>query len=50
MRIGELAKSAQTRVDTIRFYERVGLLPKAARTASNYRTYSACRSMKSVNY
>ena len=40
MRIGELAKSAQTRVDTIRFYERVGLLPKAARTASNYRTYS----------
>ena len=40
MRIGELAKSAQTRVDTIRFYERIGLLPKAARTASNYRNYS----------
>ncbi|MGD2140413.1 MAG: Cd(II)/Pb(II)-responsive transcriptional regulator [Burkholderiales bacterium] len=40
MRIGELAKSAQTRVDTIRFYERVGLLPKAARTASNYRSYA----------
>ena len=40
MRIGELARSAQTRVDTIRYYERVGLLPKAARTASNYRDYS----------
>ena len=40
MRIGELARSAQTRADTIRFYERIGLLPKAARTASNYRTYS----------
>lgn len=40
MRIGELAKSVQTPIDTIRFYERFGLLPKPARTASNYRTYS----------
>ena len=40
MRIGELARSVQTRVDTIRFYERVGLLPKPGRTASNYRSYS----------
>ena len=41
MRIGELASSVQTRVDTIRFYERVGLLPKPGRTASNYRSYSS---------
>lgn len=41
MRIGELAKSVQTPVDTIRFYERVGLLPNPARTASNYRSYSS---------
>ncbi len=41
MRIGELARSAQTPVDTIRFYERVGLLPNPARTASNYRSYSS---------
>ncbi len=40
MRIGELARSVQTRVDTIRFYEKVGLLPKPKRTASNYRAYS----------
>ena len=41
MRIGELAKRVQTSVDTIRFYERAGLLPKPGRTASNYRTYSS---------
>ena len=40
MRIGELAERTQTPVDTIRYYERVGLLPKPDRTASNYRTYS----------
>lgn len=40
MRIGEVAKEVQIPVDTIRFYERVGLLPKPGRTASNYRTYS----------
>jgi Cd(II)/Pb(II)-responsive transcriptional regulator len=40
MRTGELAKSVQTSVDTIRFYERVGLLPRPERTASNYRSYS----------
>ena len=40
MRIGELARSAQTRVDTIRFYERIGLLPRPERTASNYRRFS----------
>jgi len=40
MRIGEFARSVQTPVDTIRFYERVGLLPKPERTASNYRRYS----------
>lgn len=40
MRIGELAKSVKTPVDTIRYYERVGLLLQAERTASNYRSYS----------
>ncbi len=40
MRIGEVAKEVQIPVDTIRFYERVGLLSKPGRTASNYRTYS----------
>ena len=40
MRIGELAERTQTPVDTIRYYERVNLLAKPARTASNYRAYT----------
>jgi Cd(II)/Pb(II)-responsive transcriptional regulator len=39
MKIGELAQATQTAADTIRFYEREGLLPAPARTASNYRDY-----------
>ncbi|MCA0175638.1 MAG: Cd(II)/Pb(II)-responsive transcriptional regulator [Proteobacteria bacterium] len=41
MQIGELAHAAGTPVDTIRYYERQGLLPAPARTASNYRVYEA---------
>jgi Cd(II)/Pb(II)-responsive transcriptional regulator len=41
MRIGELAQSSGTPVETIRFYERQGLLPPAARTHGNYRIYTA---------
>lgn len=41
MHIGELARSAQVNVQTIRFYERQGLLPRPARTAAGYRTYEA---------
>ncbi len=37
--IGALAKATGTKVETIRWYERVGLLPAPARTAGNYRTY-----------
>ena len=39
MKIGDLAAAAETPVQTIRFYEREGLLPPPARTASNYRSY-----------
>lgn len=39
MRIGELARAAQTQSETIRYYEREGLLPRAARTEANYRVY-----------
>lgn len=41
MRIGELAAQTGTPVETIRYYERAGLLPAPSRTASNYRSYSA---------
>ena len=37
--IGGLAKRTGTKVNTIRFYEDIGLLPCAARTASGRRTY-----------
>lgn len=37
--IGELAKQAQVSADTIRYYEKLGLLPKPVRTASDYRIY-----------
>jgi Cd(II)/Pb(II)-responsive transcriptional regulator len=39
MKIGELALATQTSVETIRYYEREGLLPRAARANNNYRTY-----------
>lgn len=39
MKIGEIAAASDTAVETVRFYEREGLLPEPARTESNYRTY-----------
>ena len=41
MRIGELATKAEVPVATIRYYEKSGLLEKAARSESNYRRYGA---------
>ena len=37
--IGAFAKSAGVRTDTIRYYERNGLLPVPARSAAGYRLY-----------
>ncbi|MCA3024580.1 MAG: Cd(II)/Pb(II)-responsive transcriptional regulator [Rhodocyclaceae bacterium] len=39
MRIGELATATDSEVDTIRYYEKIGILPKPQRTDSNYRHY-----------
>ena len=39
MRIGELARRADCPVETVRYYERAGLLPVAARSTGNYRLY-----------
>ena len=39
MRIGELAKVADTTTKTLRFYEAEGLLPTSPRTSSGYRDY-----------
>jgi Cd(II)/Pb(II)-responsive transcriptional regulator len=39
MKIGELAQVAHCTVETVRYYEKEGLLPAPARTASNFRQY-----------
>jgi Cu(I)-responsive transcriptional regulator len=39
--IGQLAKAADTRVETVRYYERIGLLAAPGRTGGNYRAYGA---------
>ncbi len=39
--IGALAEATGTKVETVRYYERIGLLPEPARTSGNYRAYSA---------
>ena len=39
-RIGELAAHAGVSVDTVRYYERRRLLPRAARTAGRFRIFS----------
>jgi Cu(I)-responsive transcriptional regulator len=41
LKIGDLAKATDTKVETIRYYEHVGLLAAPARTVGNYRAYSA---------
>ena len=41
MKIGELAKKAGCQVETVRYYEREGLLPAPARSEGNYRLYGA---------
>ena len=41
MKIGELASATDTRVETIRFYEREGLLLEPNRSTANYRVYTA---------
>jgi MerR family mercuric resistance operon transcriptional regulator len=39
MRIGELAAGCDCAVETIRYYEKIGLLPEPARLANGYRSY-----------
>jgi len=39
MSIGEVARSTGTKVQTVRYYEQLGLLPPAPRTSGNQRLY-----------
>lgn len=40
LKIGEVAKKANVGIETIRFYEREGLIPCPVRLQSGYRQYS----------
>lgn len=39
LRIGEVAARARVNVQTLRYYERIGLLPEPRRLSSGYRAY-----------
>lgn len=39
--IGALAKQSGVNIETIRYYERIGVMPKPARSAGGYRLYTA---------
>ena len=41
MKIGELAQVAQCTVETVRYYEKAGLLSAPGRTSGNFRIYGA---------
>ena len=38
--IGQLARATGTKAETIRYYERIGIMPEPARSSGNYRAYS----------
>ncbi len=40
LKVGGVAKAAGVGVQTLHYYERLGLLPKPERSAANYRLYS----------
>lgn len=39
--IGQLAKAAGVNLETVRYYERIGLMPAPARTGGGHRAYDA---------
>ena len=46
MKIGALARRTGTPVETIRYYEREGLLPAAQRSEANYRLYTEAHAQR----
>lgn len=40
MRISELAQAVECHVETVRYYEKIGLIPEATRKPNGYRDYS----------
>ncbi len=48
LRVGEVARAPGVTTDTIRYYEREGLIPPPERTPSGYRAYPAGRSADAI--
>ncbi len=46
MSIGRLGEAAGVKVETIRYYEKIGLLPPARRTPAGYRQYGAAHAAR----
>lgn len=40
LKIGDLSKATATKVETIRYYENIGLIPAPRRTTGNFRSYA----------
>ena len=49
LKIGDLARATGTKAETIRFYEKIGLMPPPARTGGNYRDYNG-EHLKRLNF
>ena len=49
MRIGELSKKTNFKIETLRFYEKQGLLTPVSRTEAGYREYDA-ESLKQLRF
>jgi MerR family mercuric resistance operon transcriptional regulator len=47
--IGALSKHTGTNIETIRYYERIGLLPAPARSSGGYRLYGTSH-LKRLNF
>jgi len=47
--IGTLSKHTATNIETIRYYERIGLLPAPARSSGGYRLYGTGH-LKRLNF
>lgn len=39
MKIGQISEQTDCKIETIRYYEKIGLLPKPSRTEGGYRNY-----------
>ena len=46
LRSGQLAKTANVNGETLRYYERRGLLPEPPRRKSGYRVYPVCATVR----